>query len=320
MEKVKEGCNGSNSVIENATLVTIQVMMAISVCLMFKNFFPPGLNLRESDMAPLFGIVVSASLLLLCKYQNMIKASSQRTGTLDRLVNERTLDLQKANQEMEDYQKDLRSLASELFLTEERERRRLATELHDHIGQALAASKIKLGLLQKTANSSDISQPLAEVRELIEQMIQDTRSLHFKLSLPVLYELGFEAAVKWLAKDMHQQHGLRIQVKIQDRPIVLNNEVSVLLFQTVRELLVNIIKHAQANRAKISIRKVDNQLQIEVADNGVGFDPAKTAPKQWVVKGFGLFSIRERLNYFAGGLEIESKPGQGSRIILTIPL
>ncbi len=325
MEKVNERYNGSNSVIENVTLVTIQVMMAISVSLMFKNYFFQGMNIRESDMAPFFGIVVSASLLLLSKYQNLIKEFSQRTDTLERLVNERTLDLQKANQEMENYQKHLRSLASELSLTEERERRHLATDLHDHIGQALALSKIKLGLLQRIANSPDISKPLAEVRELIEQMIQDTRSLNFKLSLPVLYELGFEAAVDWLATDMHQQHGIQIQVEYNGQTSVLNNEVSVLLFQMVRELLFNIVKHAQATMAKIAIQKVGNQLQVEVADNGVGFDPAKNDfkkndSKKCGVDGFGLFSIRERLNYFAGGLEIESEPGHGSRINMTIPI
>jgi len=114
----------------------------------------------------------------------------------------------KAEDEIRSNQARLQSLASELSLTEERERRRLATDLHDHIGQALAVSKIKLGVLQKTATSPDIANPLGEVRELIEKMIQDTRSLTFELSLPVLYELGFEAAVEWFAKHIRTQYGL----------------------------------------------------------------------------------------------------------------
>ena len=322
MENVNERYYGNNSVLENLTLLTLQVMVVISVTKILEIIFFQGLNIHESNIAPFFGIVVAAitSFFLLCKYQNLIKEFSQRTDTLERLVNERTLDLQKANQEMENYQKHLRSLASELSITEERERRRLATDLHDHIGQSLAVSKIKLGLLQRIANSPDISNPLAEVRELIEQMIQDTRSLTFKLTLPVLYELGFEAAVDWLAKDMHQQHGIQIQVESNGPTSVLNIEVGVQLFQMVRELLFNIVKHAQATMAKIAIQKVGNQLQVEVADNGVGFDPAKNDPKKCGVDGFGLFSIRERLNYFAGGLEIESKPGYGSRINMTIPI
>ncbi len=118
-----------------------------------------------------------------------------------------------AEAEIQTNQKQLQSLASELSLTEERERRRLATDLHDHIGQALAVSKIKLGVLQKTVTSRDIADPLGEVRELIEKMIQDTRSLTFELSLPVLYELGFEAAVEWFAKHIRTQHGIQVEVQ-----------------------------------------------------------------------------------------------------------
>ena len=224
-----------------------------------------------------------------------------------------------AEEKVSNYQKQLQSLASELSLTEEREKRRLATELHDHIGQALAVSKIKLGLLQKIAASQDMAAQLREVHELIERMIKDTRSLTFKLSLPVLYELGFEAAVEWLAKDMHQEHGIHFQVEGDGWPSTMSNDVSFLIFQMVRELLFNVVKHARATMVKICIQNVDHKLQVVVADNGVGFDPTQIDPQN-NINGFGLFSIRERLNYFKGGLEIESEPGHGTRATMTIPL
>jgi len=118
-------------------------------------------------------------------------------------------DRKKAEDDIRTYQEQLQLLASELSLTEERERRRLGTDLHDHIGQALAISKIKLGVLQKSITTEKHAKSLSEVRELIDQMIQDTRSLTFELSLPVLYELGFEAAVEWFARQVRSQHGSR---------------------------------------------------------------------------------------------------------------
>jgi PAS domain S-box-containing protein len=225
-----------------------------------------------------------------------------------------------AEEKISNYREQLQSLSLELSLTEERQKRRLAIDLHDHIGQALAVSKIKLGLLRKTAPSQQIATQLKEVQDLVEQMIKDTRSLTFELSLPVLYELGFEPAVEWLAHNIFKQHDIAVQVESNGQSMPLNNEMSILLFQMVRELLFNIVKHAQATLVRIAIQKVDDQLQVVVEDNGGGFDPAINDPKTGKVSGFGLFSIRERLNYFRGGLEIESEPGQGTRATITIPL
>ncbi len=217
-------------------------------------------------------------------------------------------------------QEQLQSLASELSLTEERERRRLATDLHDHIGQALAVSKIKLGVLQKTAPSRTLAKPLGEVRELIEKMIQDTRSLTFELSLPVLYELGFEAAVEWFAKHIRSQHGIQVELQRGLDPIPMTDEIKVLLFRSVRELMMNIVKHAQARRARVTMVRIDDRVDIEVTDDGVGIDQAQSAAQAGGSSGFGLFSIRERLNYLGGRLEVDSEAGRGTRITLTVPL
>jgi PAS domain S-box-containing protein len=225
----------------------------------------------------------------------------------------------KAEEDIRTYQEQLQSLASELSLTEERERHRLATDLHDHIGQALAVSKIKLGVLQKSATSQDQAKPLGEVRELIEQMIHDTRTLTFELSLPILYELGFEAAVEWFAKHVRSQHGIMVDVQKEMAPIPMDDEIKVLLFRSVRELMINIVKHAQAHNARVSIRRENDDVNIEVADDGIGI---KHIPRDSKLKsngGFGLFSIRERLHYLGGQVQVESENGQGTRITLMVP-
>jgi len=223
-----------------------------------------------------------------------------------------------AEAEIRTYQQQLRSMASELSLTEERERRRLATELHDHVGQILALAQIKLGALKESAGSTALAGPMDEIRRLIEQTIQYTRSLTFELSPPILYDLGFEAAVEWLAEMMQEQHGLRIEVQTDKGPKPLDDEIRVLLFQAVRELLVNVIKHAQATRVRVGIGREGTSLRIKVEDNGVGLPVSLDAPLAG--RGFGLFSIRERLKYLGGHLEAESEPGQGTRVSLVVPL
>ncbi len=222
-----------------------------------------------------------------------------------------------AEAEIRTYQQQLRSMASELSLTEERERRRLATELHDHVGQILALAQIKLGAVRESASNGMIG-PMDEIRRLIEQTIQYTRSLTFELSPPILYDLGFDAAVEWLAEMMQDQHGLNIEVQTDKRPKLLDDEIKVLLFQAVRELLVNVIKHAQASRVRIAIGREGPRLRIKVDDNGVGLPVSLDAPLPG--RGFGLFSIRERLKYLGGHLEVESEPGQGTRVTLKVPL
>jgi len=234
----------------------------------------------------------------------------------------------KAEEELLHYQQQLRSLASELSLAEERLRRRIASELHDNIGQNLAISKVKLEALANPAtrpNSSrlnpELAQSLKETINLIAQTIDATRSLTFEMSPPVLYELGFEAAVGWLVKQTRQRFGLEAEFIDDDRTKPLDTDVRVLLFQAVRELLVNIVKHANARTAKVSTRKVSDNIWVTVEDDGVGFDisTANTAD-DYTKGGFGLFSIRERLRQIGGSVDIRSGPGQGTKVTLIVPL
>ncbi|MDP3184147.1 MAG: PAS domain S-box protein, partial [Anaerolineales bacterium] len=194
------------------------------------------------------------------------------------------------------YQEQLQSLASELSLTEERERRRLATVLHDHIAQLLVVAKGKFEKIQESTLYRSLAKPMEEIRRLIEESIRYTRSLVFELSPPILYELGFEPAMEWLAEHMQQQYGLVVSVEDDGHPKPLDNEARVLLFRAVRELLFNVLKHAQASCARVCMRRDGEHLRVIVEDNGVGFAPDKLGAAPGKIEGFGLFSIRERLN------------------------
>jgi len=223
-----------------------------------------------------------------------------------------------AEEKVSSYQERLRRMGSELLLTEERERRRIANDLHDHIGQSLAITKIRLKSLQ-TGLSGPQAQAAEEVCRLVEEMIRQTRSLTFELSPPILYELGLEAAVEWLTEQIHEKYNLPVAFENDRRPKMVEDDVRISLFRAVRELLLNVVKHAQAPRAKVAMRQNKDRILIEVWDEGVGFsnlDQRINTDK----KTFGLFSLQERLEALGGNFWIESEPGRGTRAVMTAPL
>ncbi len=232
-----------------------------------------------------------------------------------------TMKRKKAEQKLIENRAKLKSLASQLSLIEERERRRLATYLHDQIGQSLVMSKMKLDSLRQSVSSGKSAGVMGEVSDCLGQVIQDTRSLTFDLSSPILYELGFEAAVAdWLDEQIREKYGIKTDFEDDRQPKPLDDDIRVLLFRNVRELLVNVVKHANAKNVKVSIRKVDDRICVSVEDDGVGFDVNEIEAMAVKKAEFGLFSVRERLEQLGGHLEIESEPGQGSRITMVAPL
>ena len=214
----------------------------------------------------------------------------------------------------------LRSLASQLSLAEERERRRIAVDLHDRVGQALALSNIKLGMLRQLECSAEFSELVDEISNFIEQAIQETRTLMFEISSPILYELGLEAAVRHLTERVGRQHGMVTACEYDQAPKPLDDDVRVLLFQAVSELLVNVVKHARAHHVTVRIWRDKGRIHVTVDDDGAGFDVSEVASTQTLMGGFGLFSIRERLNSVAGEFVIESEHAHGTRATLIAPL
>ncbi len=236
------------------------------------------------------------------------------------ITSEDITERKRAQEKLFIYQEKLRSLTSELSLIEERERRRIAVNLHDSIGQTLAFAKIKLGELRESASSADFIEPLDEICGQLEQAIQSTRSLTSELSPPVFYELGFEPGVEWLTEQIQNQHNIYCIFKNDKQLKPLDENICVVLFQAVRELLVNIAKHAQTCKAKVSLYRSGSNIRIKVEDNGVGFNTSKITTHMDRNSGFGLFSIRERLDRLGGCLEVESEPGHGTRVTIVAPL
>jgi len=219
------------------------------------------------------------------------------------------------------YQKRLRDLASEMSLTEERERKRLAVELHDQVTQNLILFKINLGELREKNLPVELIKPVNEIYKHLDQIVGDMRSLTFDLGSPTLYELGLEAAVReYLHEEIQQKHEIKTEFEDDAQPKPLDEDVCALLYRAVRELLINVVKHAQAQYVKVSIRKDNDNIRINVVDNGIGFKPPTDGLGSDKTAGFGLFSIRERLNYFGGSVEIESKPGEGTQVALVAPI
>ena len=218
------------------------------------------------------------------------------------------------------YKEKLQSLSSELSLAEERERRSIATELHDNIGQILAATIIKLKMLRESKSSVDHNGILDEINKLLDKTMQSIRLLTYELSPPILYELGFEPAVEWLVEQYRKNYDMVIDIVRDEQSKPMENDIRTLLFKAVRELLVNVLRHAKAHNTKISIRSDRDNIRVEVEDDGVGFNASELHSSVNKVSGFGLFNLGERIKYIGGSFGVISEPGHGTRITLVAPL
>ncbi|MHC4323564.1 MAG: PAS domain-containing protein [Planctomycetota bacterium] len=212
----------------------------------------------------------------------------------------------------------LRSLTSELQLAEERERRRLARDLHDSLGQILAMSRMELIRLQKSAPAEIVSS-LKIVADQLGQAVKETRTLSFELSPSVLYDLGFEVAIEDLAERFARDRNIKCRFENSDEPKPLEEAVAVLLYRSVRELLINVAKHANGTAAKVSLERIEGKLRITVEDNGDGFDVSTLDNLARESRGFGVMSIRERLRHIGGYFEIQSGNGTGTKVTLIAP-
>jgi PAS domain S-box-containing protein len=219
-------------------------------------------------------------------------------------------------------QEGLRALATELNLVEQRERKRFAMDLHDHLAQWLVLGRIKLSQLTRTNLPARSKSLITEADEVLKQALDYARSLVTEMSPPVLHEFGLPVALKWLANNMGR-HELTVtgQIELEDLPLA--EDQAILLFQSVRELLMNVIKHAKVKVAAISISHDNDVLRVTVTDSGCGFNPAATASAETMQipsAHFGLFSIRERMRALGGRLELDSNPGHGTTATLVLPL
>ncbi len=226
--------------------------------------------------------------------------------------------LASSNLELHQRAEQLARLASELTLAEQRERYRLAQVLHDHLQQLLVGATFGLEVLWRRLQDETQRSSLQQIKELLTESIATSRSLTVELCPPILHQSGLGPALEWLARSMQEKHALRVELALEDEATVHRDDVKVLLFQAVRELLLNVVKHAKVNRAAVGLRlSGENHVEVQVADEGPGFDSSRASGGTG--GGFGLFSIRERLGLLGGRLEIDSAPQRGSRIRMMAP-
>ncbi len=231
--------------------------------------------------------------------------------------------LRKAHSEMEakvrERTEQLEGLAAEISLVEERERRRIAGELHDQVGQTLALIKIKLDMLSNSLLPGRMEECLAGMLEHMDGVIQEIRSLTFQLCPPLLYDVGLEAALEWLCEEFESRYGIIAEFRGSGGPEMENEEEAGALYRMVRELLVNVVKHANAERVTLTCGQHSGRVVIAVEDDGLGFDVARTDWKKGGKHGFGLFNILNRINHLGGECGIDSSINQGTRVTLSLP-
>lgn len=212
--------------------------------------------------------------------------------------------------------KQLQALAVELIEAEERERRRVAHLLHDDLQQILVGARMHLEAVCQNPSADPI---LRGVEQMLSDSIRMTRRLSHELSPAVLHHSGLVAALRWLARQMDEQFGLKTEIE-GDATLPLDSmPLKIFLFRGVQELLFNVVKHAAVKNANVLLSSSAGCLDITVSDHGQGFDP-DILDSANIATGFGLMSIRERAQYIGGRLAIESAPGHGSRFTLTVPL
>jgi two-component system, chemotaxis family, sensor kinase Cph1 len=211
----------------------------------------------------------------------------------------------------------LRALVADLEATEDRQRRQIARDLHDDLGQTLAAARIRLTTLCDDSRD-DVRTRANEVSTLIDRASGAIRSLASQLAPDVLHELGLIPALEWLAEDMERTFGLKVNMVDDGHPKPLAQETRSILYRAVRELLINVSRHAQTDSATMESECQDDLIVIRVSDSGIGFDAATVLAESR--GGLGLISLQGRLAMIGGSAKVHSTPGAGSHSVLTAPL
>lgn len=231
-------------------------------------------------------------------------------------------ELDARNAELLQRSQQLTRLASQLSLSEQRERERIARILHDHVQQLMAASQLNISILGgQITDNPELRALVDESYDLIRQAIEESRSLSQELAPPGLRERGLFGALQWLRGWMRNKHKLRVELSAQEQVDTDGEDTQIFILEIVRELLFNVVKHAGVKQAEVEVAQHGpNDLRIVVSDQGKGFDPSGLWQHDQDEAGFGLMHIRERVNFLGGSFEIDSIPGQGSRFTVILPV
>jgi signal transduction histidine kinase/CheY-like chemotaxis protein len=266
----------------------------------------------DTELAVLETLAPSiAEVLARC---NAESALAELNHTLEQRVAARTAEAQ-------EQAGHLRALASQLSRVEQSERQRLATILQEQILQLIVAAQMQLGTIVRDASSERMSRAAGAARDALDDALRKARSLTVELSPPVLMEVGLIAALEWLADRLEDEHDFAVELKLDPAAEPGDDEVRALLFECAQELLGNVVSHAGAGHARLSLQHTGaNTLALVVADPGRGFDPELLARRRTDDTSFGLFSIRERLAHLGGQMAVRTAPGHGTEVRLLAPL
>lgn len=234
--------------------------------------------------------------------------------TLERRIAERTAEVERQTQQ-------LRALSAQLTLTEQRERKRLATIMHEHIQQLIVGAQLQIDRIGRNSDDARVQAIADNAKQALSDALASARTVTAELSPPILYDAGLSAGLNWLSTQMHQQHGLAVHVQADPAADPNTDASRALLFECTRELLTNVARHAGASEAEVVLdRPAPTELRLLVADQGTGFDPALLSNQPPHQMNFGLFGIKERVAHFGGHMEIDSPETGGTRITLRLPL
>jgi len=247
------------------------------------------------------------------------EALRQLNATLEQRVEERTVALSDALGQIAAQSEQLRTLASELTVTEQRERWRLAELLHEELQQQLVAAKYRVDLIARSSGP-EVQAGCRDLAALIGRAVEYTRSLSQDLCPPILQMSGIVRAIESLAQSMKEQYGLEVTLQVSGGGALdIEEDLRVLLYQAVRETLFNCVKHARVAAATVEVEGGHGRASVVVSDRGVGFDAAQ-ALLGGTGRNWGLVNLRQRLELLGGALDIASTPGQGTRIAMSVPL
>jgi signal transduction histidine kinase len=296
---------------------TLGFVMAV-VSIIVWRFSDKAVAISAQNVSPYidwFNIAIRTAFFLMTV---VLLATWREIGAgLEHVVTERTISLSDEVAERKAAEQALHTLAMQLAEAEDIERRRLAHDIHDALGQTL--SLLKFRLESAAADGQDVGatrQALADALDLIEKLIAQTRTLTFDLHPPMLDDLGLAAALRWYGKEFKRQSGVEVQINELGESRKAPMSVNTYLFRSIKELINNGLKHGRASEIFVTLHWHDSQVRAVVDDNGAGCNPMALSH----ATGLGLAGIRERATTLGGKLLMESEPGKGCRAILQLPL
>lgn len=279
------------------------------------------IQVDEAQQLQQQAIAMNQSLLIAgIRQHEAIEAAEAANEKLERFVGTLETKIAQRTSEVQHHAERLRALAFELSRVQQKERQRLSRILHDHVQQLLVAAFMRIGAIKADTLPVQAQDALREAVALMHEALTASRSLALDLSPPALHEGGLLSGLAWLAADIEHKHQFHVEIRPKGEVDIKDEELRFLVFECVRELLFNAVKHAQCLEAVVTLSPgKPDQLLIGVEDRGKGFNPDKQESRSAAEASFGLFSVRERLRHIGGEMTIQSAPGQGTQIQFSTP-